>query len=104
VSFSEEKFLGDMNLDFTGQVAEDILRAMQNLDQPAATAFIITVNAESFDESIEFGKFGGCSFRQFVATHFSNLFLFYENQYRIAAVQTTIFLLPPFFPLLRTAC
>ena len=59
VSFGEEKFLGDMDLNFAGQVTENILRAMQNLDQPAATAFIITVDAESIDESIKLGKFGG---------------------------------------------
>ena len=59
-----------MDLDFAGQVTENILRAMQNLDQPAATAFVITIDAESIDESIKLGKFGGCSFRQFVATHF----------------------------------
>ena len=75
LGFREEKFLGDMDLDFPGKISEDILCAVQNLDQPSAAAFIVAVNSQTVDESIEFCEFGSCSLRQFVATHFFQPFV-----------------------------
>ena len=47
-----------MDLNFTGQISEDILRTMEHLDQIPPAAFIITVDFQTFDERVEFGELG----------------------------------------------
>ena len=75
LSLREEEFLSDVDLNFPGQISENILGAVQNLDQPSAAAFIVAVNSQTVDERIEFCEFGSCSRRQFVATHFFQPFV-----------------------------
>ena len=67
--FGEEKFLRHMDLDFTGQVAEDSLGLVEHLDQVALAAIIVAVDAQPVDELIQFCELGNCCFRQVFATH-----------------------------------
>jgi hypothetical protein len=90
LSLGEEKFLGDVNLNLAGKISEDILGAVQNLDQPSAAAFIVAVNSQTVDESIEFCEFGSCSLRQFVATHFFSTFFFMTSRPGRAALHGAV--------------
>ena len=67
--FRKKKFFCDVSLNFPGQISENILSPVKDLDQAPASARIFKVDPQTVDEGVEFGELCSRPFRQFLATH-----------------------------------
>ena len=69
VRLRQKQLLRNVKLNLAGQVPEDMLGTMQHLNQMAAAAGVLGVDAKACNEGIQFGELRLGTLRQLVATH-----------------------------------
>ena len=55
--FRENQLVRHVLLHFAGEITEDVLSLVQNLDEVSTPAIVFGVNAKTIDEGVQFGKF-----------------------------------------------